>query len=126
MSDTQANPDTRLMHQTYWAAYELEADKEYFENLYVHSEVAQTIYISGYTYDNRHTSLSECADGSSGSYLKITHDDNCCWNNAWYGDFHHDPYFIEAGGQLRVQVRAKWVASDLRARDFSVVVWAEE
>lgn len=73
-SDTQANPDVRTMHQTYWAMFDVAAGVEHTEDLHVKSDIAQTIYISGYTYNNQHIGNADCIDFTGNSYLKITHD----------------------------------------------------
>lgn len=125
-SDTQANPDTLTKHQTYWAAFELPDDEQHNETLTITSQVAQTLYVSAYTYDGQHIGNGACIDNLGSSSLWFYLPKIGSWQGIWWtGNTHFGAIEVDAGESFEIHADVKFSHDDLRPHDYSIVVWAD-
>ncbi len=68
-SETHMNANIDDEKMNYYAAFETGPSVR--ETLVVTSPVAQTIYVSAYTYDIQHIRNGQCSTGASGTTLKV-------------------------------------------------------
>ena len=122
------------MHHSYWMVL----DDEYVNDnvspycagwvctlheFTIHSDVAQTIYISVSTWSGHHYP-EECIEDSHKDHLIYSPTEDY----AWYfglGSKHLSPYKTREGQDIRLELYMNWENTIGQERDFSVVVWAE-
>ena len=121
-SETHMNANIDDEHLTYWAQFE--TPKNVDNVLTVTSSVAQTLYVSAYTYDIQHLRNGECVGWDNDTTLNVKSNSQNTWLGFNSGYAHFDPIEIAAGGSHSYTIDLDWSDNELRAQDYSFVVWS--
>lgn len=111
---------------SYFAQLNLDYDVLYEDKVVLKSNVAQTVYVSAYTYDMQHIGNGNCGDNRDGSSAYIKSNIDNTWRDFDYMSQHYDAVEMYAGQEMEFDFYVEFKAKNLLPTDYSFVAWAEK